>query len=88
MTTNELKMFRIEYYDDDQADESDPDPVFTAEADNTDDLWTALANTLVHVQDCYDPTYIYADLVDRDLRYHVYDNSRKRPIGVAIIVYP
>lgn len=86
MTTT--KCFTIEYYDDDQAEDSDPDPVFTYESDNTDDLFTALANTLVHVQDCYDPTYIYADMIDGHLRYHVWDNSRKRSIGVAIVVYP
>lgn len=86
MTTT--KYFRIEYYDDAQSEDSDPDPVFTSEADNTDDLWVALAEELAHVQSVDDVTYIYADMIDNDLRYHVYNHATKSAIGVAIIVYP
>lgn len=87
MTTT--KCFTIEYYDDDQAEDSDPDPMFTHESDNTDDLWVALSTELAHVQNMPDITYIYADIVNGcDLRYHVFNHATKTAIGVAIIVYP
>ena len=85
MTTT--KCFAIEYYTDDQSDESDPDPIVSFDADNTDDLFAQLAAWLA-VHDLPDVTYIYADMVDRDLRYHVYDHKTKTPAGVAIVVYP
>lgn len=81
-------MFRIEYYDDDQCEESDPDPVFVGESDNTDDLFVALATELAHVQEIENVTYIYLDMLDRDLRYSVYDHETKTNVGVAIVTYP
>ena len=87
MTTN--KFFQMEYYDDDQAEESDPDPVFTTEADNTEDLFIALSNELEHTQDVKEPTYIFLDVInDSDLRYSVYDHRRRMSVGVAIVIYP
>lgn len=86
MTTTTTQ-FKIEYYADDQSDESDPDPIVTFDADNTDDLFTQLAEWLA-VNDLPDVTYIYADMVDTDLRYHVYDHRTKTPAGVVIVVYP
>lgn len=84
MTTT--KSFAIEFYNDDQCEESDPDPVYTGQSDNTDDLFTHLSEELNY--ETRDIVYIYLDMIDRDLRYSVYDRATKTNIGVAIVVYP
>lgn len=94
MTTN-AKLFEIEYYDNDQAEESDPDPVFKAEADNTEDLFTKLSEELEHVQGMNVDHYECAGTIETgDLMYHVFvkRGSERRPVpvnvGVAYIIYP
>lgn len=83
MTTT---MFRIEFYSAEESEESDPDPVFTAEADNTQDLFTQLEASIGG-----ELQFLYCDVLEgtNDLRYHVIDLSGdNKSIGVAIVVYP
>ncbi|AZS06632.1 hypothetical protein SEA_JACOREN57_70 [Mycobacterium phage JacoRen57] len=81
------KMFSIEFYRASDIEESDPDPMYVIEADNTDDLLTQLETALG-----VELTYYQVDVLDEDLengggiRYNVYDGDEF--IGVALVVYP
>lgn len=79
MTTN--AMYHAEYYDASAAEESDPDPVFVTEADNTDDIFVAIAN---HVGVPIVGTYL--DTEDSYDRYGINEESDPtNNIGVVLI---
>lgn len=83
-----MQMFTIEYYTSDMGEESDPDPMYVIESDNTDDLFTKLESQIGGAL-----RFTYADTIDGDLRYFVHDISDDddipdEAIGVAIVVYP
>lgn len=80
MTT---KMFNIEFYDITTAEDSDPDPLFHGESDNTDDLFVMLSEYIAD-----DVTYVYADIDNKFLRYVVWRNATRSVIGTAIVEYP
>ena len=86
MTTNE-KLFNIEFYRAADAEESDPDPAFNAEADNPEDLFIALSAFLGEAN-----VRVYQFLhtmEDGSLAYNVIGNHVES-LGVAYIVihYP
>ena len=84
MTTN-AKLFEIEFYRAGDAEESDPDPMFKAEADNTEDLFTQLS-AFANVDH-----YEYRECDNGSLMYEVYGHDtadRTIFLGVAYVIYP
>jgi hypothetical protein len=79
-----MNQFMIEYYDANQAEDSDPDTAFESTADNTDDLETALAAHLSLPNDD-DIRLVWLDRDGDADRWSVVSVDENEELGIAYI---